>query len=173
MQNSESYILKRSSTLIALIVQIFAIYLFFRGHNLPGGGFIAGVASAIGAILLILAHGNRIVPKLCPIDPLRLCAWGLAVAALSGLAGLIGSGAFLTHYHYKDTDFPILGSLYLGTPLLFDLGVFLVVFGVVLKITVVLLDTLEEADHSQIEAFSVPVENETIHPAPEAEGRPS
>jgi multicomponent Na+:H+ antiporter subunit B len=144
MLKPDSFILRKTATLIALIVQIFAVYLFFRGHNLPGGGFIAGVASAIGMLILIFANGSTIISRICPFDPLRLCAWGLLVSVLSGLFGLLFSGAFLTHYHYKDPEFPVLGSLYLGTPQLFDLGVFMVVLGVILKITIVLMKALDE-----------------------------
>jgi multisubunit Na+/H+ antiporter MnhB subunit len=157
MLENDSFILRKSSTMIALIVQIFAVYLFFRGHNQPGGGFIAGVASGIGMLLLILANGRDIVPRICPFDPLRLCGWGLAVATAAGLAGLAVSGAFLTHYHYKDTEFPVLGSIYLGTPLVFDLGVFLVVVGVILKISLVLLDALQGQRSLHEPAFSIPV----------------
>ena len=156
MLGNDSFILRKSATMIALIVQIFAIYLFFRGHNLPGGGFIAGVASGIGMLLLILAHGRDIVPLILPFDPLRLCGWGLLIGTLSGVVGLFVSGAFLTHYHYKDTDFPVLGSIYLGTPLVFDLGVFLVVVGVVLKISLVLLDALQRHESVEMTAFSLP-----------------
>lgn len=144
MLKPDSFILRKSATFISLIVQIFAVYLFFRGHNLPGGGFIAGVASAIGILILIFANGSAIITRIIPFDPLRLCAWGLLVATVSGILGLLLSGAFLTHYHYKDPEFPVLGSLYLGTPQVFDLGVFMVVLGVVLKITIVLMDALEE-----------------------------
>ena len=124
------------------LLLLFSLFLFFRGHNLPGGGFIAGVASGIGMLLLILANGKAIIPSLYPYDPIRLCAWGLSIAFLSGLIGLLAGDPFLTHYHYKTSDFPILGDLYLGTPLLFDLGVFLVVLGVILKISFVLFEAL-------------------------------
>jgi multicomponent Na+:H+ antiporter subunit B len=157
MFKQDSFILRKTATMIALIVQVFSIYLFFRGHNLPGGGFIAGVGSGVGVLLLILANGSAIVPKICPFDPLRLCAWGLAVATAAGLAGLALSGALLTHYHYKDMEFPILGSLYLGTPLIFDLGVFMVVLGVILKITLVLMDALEGQGRINDPACFIPV----------------
>lgn len=162
MLKNDSFILRKSATVIALIVQIFAIYLFFRGHNMPGGGFIAGVASGIGALLLILANGSAVVPRICPFDPLRLCGWGLAVSAFSGLIGLFFSGAYLTQYHYKDDAFPVLGSLYLGTPLLFDLGVFMVVFGVLLKVILILFDALDGQSSSHIPAFSLPSAGEDV-----------
>ena len=142
MLDGDSFFRGKTATITAVIVQVFAVYLFFRGHNLPGGGFIAGVASGIGMLLLILANGGSIIPRLCPYDPIRFCAWGLTIAFLSGLLGLMAGDPFLTHYHYKASDFPVLGDLYLGTPLLFDLGVFLVVLGVILKISFVLFDAL-------------------------------
>ena len=142
MLDSDSFILRKTATIIAVMVQVFAVYLFFRGHNLPGGGFIAGVASATGMLLLVLANGKDSIPQICPFDPIRLCGWGLLIAFFTGIVGVLAGDPFLTHYHYKNADFPLLGELYLGTPLLFDLGVFLVVLGVVLKITFVLFDAL-------------------------------
>jgi multisubunit Na+/H+ antiporter MnhB subunit len=171
MLKPDSFILRKSATLIALIVQIFAVYLFFRGHNLPGGGFIAGVASAIGVLILIFANGSKIITRLCPFDPIRLCAWGLAIATTAGLAGLFISGSFLTHYHYKDPEFPLLGSLYLGTPLIFDLGVFLVVLGVILKVTLVLMDALQKQDHAEDPAFSIPCGDEDTLLEADASGK--
>lgn len=156
MLEQDSFILRKTATTIAVIVQVFAIYLFFRGHNLPGGGFIAGIASGIGVLLLVLANGSGIITRVCPFDPLRLCGWGLLISTASGLIGLAGSGAFLTHYHYKEAEFPVLGSIYMGTPLLFDLGVFLVVLGVIMKVTFVLLDALQGQSHFQTEACKAP-----------------
>ncbi|MGC9451800.1 MAG: MnhB domain-containing protein [Oceanipulchritudo sp.] len=143
MLDNDSFILRKTATIIAVIVQVFALYLFFRGHNLPGGGFIAGVASATGVLLLVFANGRQVIRRICPFDPLRLCAWGLIIAFGTGLAGLALGQPFLTHFHYKNPDFPLFGELYLGTPLLFDLGVFLVVLGVVLKITFVFFQTMD------------------------------
>ncbi len=156
MLSNDSFILRKSAIMIAIIVQIFAVYLFFRGHNQPGGGFIAGVASAIGMLLLFFANDRSIIPRICPFDPLRLAAWGLAVATASGLLGLLLSGAFMTQYHYKDSNFPVLGSVYAGTPLLFDLGVFMVVVGVILKIALVLLDALQGQEDVAETAFALP-----------------
>ncbi len=156
MFKPDSFILRKTATAIALIVQVFAVYLFFRGHNLPGGGFIAGVASAIGILLLIIANGKAMIPRLCPFDPLRLCAWGLMTAFLSGLPGLAARQAYLAHFHYKADDFPLIGSLYLGTPLLFDFGVYLTVVGVILKTTFVLLDALDAQRQAGEAAFHLP-----------------
>lgn len=156
MLDRDSFILRKTATIITLLVQVFAIYLFFRGHNHPGGGFIAGVASGIGILLLVLANGSHTVTRICPFEPLRLCGWGLAIATLSGLLGLSYSGAFLTHYHYKNPDFPALGSLYLGTPLLFDLGVFMVVLGVIAKVSFVLFDALQQQEHLEENPYRIP-----------------
>ena len=157
MLKPDSFILRKTATLIAVIVQVFCVYLFFRGHNQPGGGFIAGVGSAIGILLLILANGKQIITKLFPFDPLKLCAWGLAIAFISGMLGPVSGKAFLTHFHYKDSDFPFFGSVYLGTPLLFDLGVFLTVLGVIMKVMLVLMDALDAQKSAGMPAFNLPM----------------
>lgn len=156
MLNSDSFILRKTSIAIAFTVQIFAVYLFFRGHNLPGGGFIAGVASAIGLLLPILANGKAFTVRIIPFDPLRLAAYGLFIAVLAGLPGLFLDGAFFTNYHYKQEAFPFFGSLYLGTPLIFDLGVFLTVVGVTLKLAFLLMDALDDQRQEASPAFSIP-----------------
>lgn len=167
MLDSDSFILRKTATAIAFIVQIFAVYLFFRGHNLPGGGFIAGVGSAIGMLLLLLANGKAFAPRLCPFDPLRLGGYGLLIAVLSGIPGMIFDEAFLTQYHYKAEKVVFFGQLYLGTPLLFDLGVFLTVVGVVLKITFLLMDALDEQRDGPAAPFHLPLAEteEPLHAA--------
>lgn len=157
MLDSDSFILRKTATAIAFIVQIFAVYLFFRGHNLPGGGFIAGVGSAIGMLLLLLANGKAFTHRLCRFDPLRLAAYGLLIAALSGVPGMIFDETFLTQYHYKAEEVVFFGQLYLGTPLIFDLGVFLTVVGVVLKITFLLMDALDEQRDHETASFVLPL----------------
>lgn len=155
MLKSDSFILRKASTSIGLIVQVFAVYLFFRGHNLPGGGFIAGVGSAIGILLLVLANGKPMAAALCRIDPLRIAALGLLISTATGLFSMLLDDAFLTHYHYKDSDFPFFGNFYIGTPLLFDLGVYLTVVGVVLKVSFALLDALDDHADADLPAFAL------------------
>ncbi|MCW8919121.1 MAG: monovalent cation/H+ antiporter subunit A [Gammaproteobacteria bacterium] len=110
---------------LALVV---AIYLMLRGHNMPGGGFIAGLVTAIALILQYVASGIAWTQQRMHLDYIKLTAAGVLLAALTGL----GSWAF--GYPYLTSSFghftlPLLGEFELATAMLFDLGVFLAVIG--------------------------------------------
>ncbi|MGJ3243766.1 MAG: MnhB domain-containing protein [Opitutales bacterium] len=137
----ESLIFRAIGSIVFFVVNLFAVYLFFRGHNLPGGGFIAGVCSGLSLILLSLAEGTEYVRKILRVDPVRLAATGLALSFLTGLLPLLFGDPFLSHYHYKGKNLPVLGEIYLGTPMLFDLGVFLLVIAVVAKLILALTES--------------------------------
>jgi multisubunit Na+/H+ antiporter MnhB subunit len=130
----DSFILTAVVAFLFFLINVFAVYLFFRGHNLPGGGFIAGLCTALSFVMLGFVQGVEKLRGFLRVNPMRLATTGLVIAAVSGLFGLFGGGAFLEHYHPYFKNVPVLGDVYLGTPVLFDLGVFLVVVGVVLKI---------------------------------------
>jgi multicomponent Na+:H+ antiporter subunit B len=120
------------------IINVFAFYLFLRGHNAPGGGFIAGLASAAALVLLSLALGVEALHRLIRVDPVRIAATGLLTAMLSGVAPMLFRHSFLTQFNWHLHDVPVFGKLHLGTPLVFDLGVYLVVIGITCKIIFVL-----------------------------------
>jgi len=117
-------------------LNMFALFLFFRGHNLPGGGFIAGLVTALSLLLLVFAVGVHGVRRLLRFNPMTLAVAGvmlaLAVAALPALQGL----PVLHHLHFH------IGPVYAGTPVLFDLGVFLTVVGVSLKLILPLMKSV-------------------------------
>lgn len=123
---------------IFVIGNLFAIYLLLRGHNQPGGGFIAGVCSAITLYLLAFATSPDTVRHILRMDPLRMAVVGLLLAIGAGLVGMLRGLPFLTHLHLKFKEVPLVGSLSLGTPLLFDIGVYLVVVGVCAKLVLTL-----------------------------------
>ncbi len=100
-----------------------SLLLLWRGHNLPGGGFIGGLVAACGLILLALTYGHGQIRRVLPVGPAQLIGIGLGCSVLAGVLGLLSNQAFLTGLWV----FP--GGLPLGTPLLFDVGVFLTVFG--------------------------------------------
>lgn len=120
------------------IINVFAIYLFFRGHNLPGGGFIAGLASATSLILLSLAVGIGELTRMVRVDPVRIAAIGMLVAVGSASAPMLLGYPFLTQFNWHLFDVPLFGELHVGMPMIFDLGVFLVVIGICCKIIFVL-----------------------------------
>ena len=160
MIGPQSYIFKSVVRFLFFLVNVFALYLLLRGHNLPGGGFIAGLATAISLNLLSLAIGLEELHRVIPFDPVRLAAAGLAVATLTGTAPLLLNRPFLEHFNFH-FHVPLVGELHAGTPLVFDVGVFLVVAGIACKIIFVLgkstqrLRALPAAEEAR---YSSPVE---------------
>lgn len=138
MRAGESYIFRSVASILFFLVNIFAIYLMLRGHNFPGGGFIGGLGAAISLIMLSLAFGVEYTQRLLRIDPMRLAAGGLLLAVATSFAPVLVGQPFLRHYHLVIDELPLFGQLVLGTPLLFDFGVFLVVIGVTAKMVFVL-----------------------------------
>jgi multisubunit Na+/H+ antiporter MnhB subunit len=121
-----SMILQKVATALLPVIALFAVYLLLRGHNEPGGGFIAGLVTASATVLVALAFGGewareRLAPVVRPAFAL-----GLLIAALSGMFAMLMGDPFLTHYH---TYLPVpgVGPVHLSTTLAFDIGVFLLV----------------------------------------------
>ena len=111
---------------------LIAIYLYLRGHNLPGGGFAAGLVLAIGLLLQAMAHGQDWVQaRGGSLDHRAWVGWGLLVATLTGLAAWAFGAPFLTS-SYDYPWLPGVGGVPLASAGAFDLGVFLVVAGATL-----------------------------------------
>ncbi len=115
---------------LALLV---AAFILLRGHNQPGGGFIAGLITAVALIVQYLANGTHWTHQRMPSDSHPLIAWGLAIAAGTGLASWWFGAPFLTST-YGHLNWPIVGEFELASAMAFDLGVFLVVVGATLMI---------------------------------------
>ncbi len=114
---------------------LFSVFLLFRGHNLPGGGFIGGLLAAIALFLHSMVFGVNVTLKSYRLNPRKLMAGGLFVALIAVLVSVF-MGLPLFSGVWSDIQLPLIGKL--GTPMLFDVGVYLVVVGVVLNITFVL-----------------------------------
>ena len=108
---------------VALLTLPVALWLYWRGHNAPGGGFIAALVAAAGVGLLLLVRHPALGPTVLRRWAPRLAVAGLAVALVSSLLPLLAGREFFTGLWWHR------GDLHLGTPLLFDLGVFLTVLG--------------------------------------------
>ncbi|NMA98402.1 MAG: DUF4040 domain-containing protein, partial [Phyllobacteriaceae bacterium] len=119
------------------IIVVTAIYMFLRGHDLPGGGFIAGIILSLGFVLQYMAGGTRWVEERLRIYPLAWISWGLAFALLTGLGAVVLGSPFLTSA-FAYADIPFIGKVPMATALIFDLGVFVLVVGA----TVVMLIAL-------------------------------
>ncbi len=109
-------------------IGVLAIYLLMRGHNLPGGGFVAGLTMAVAIILQYMAGGTRWVEARLAIRPLLWIGVGLLCAVTTGAGAWLFAHPFLTS-HTAYVDLPIIGELHVPSALAFDLGVFSVVVG--------------------------------------------
>src|SRR5690606_12728315 len=108
------------------VVTLVAIYMFLRGHDLPGGGFIAGIIMSLAFILQYMAGGTRWVEERLRILPVLWIGWGLLLALLTGLGAMALGVPFLTSA-FAYAELPLIGRVPMATALLFDLGVFALV----------------------------------------------
>lgn len=132
-----STILSAAMKFILPLVLLVSIFLFVRGHNEPGGGFVGGLVAAAGFVLLVIADGVKASLRLLRLEPKTVIGVGLLTACLSGLLSLAYQRPFLTGLWSPD-DVPLIGGI--GTPMVFDAGVYLVVLGIV----ALLVSTLAE-----------------------------
>lgn len=116
---------------------VVALYLFLRGHNLPGGGFIAGLVYAIGIVTLYVAYGRAQVETRLAADWQGWIGWGILIAAATGAGGALFGYPFLTS-SFGHPVLPLVGEVPLATAALFDLGVFGAVVGATLAAIVAL-----------------------------------
>ena len=112
---------------------VLAVWLLFAGHNAPGGGFIAGMVAGVALIVRYLAGGRYELGEALPVQPGALLGGGLLLATGTGIAPLFFGGQALQSFRV-DLNLGILGEVHLMTTLAFDLGVFLIVVGLVLDI---------------------------------------
>ena len=110
------------------VVVTISVYMFLRGHDLPGGGFIAGIIMSLGFILQYMAGGTRWVEDRLRILPVLWIAWGLLLALLTGVGAMALGAPFLTSA-FAYLDLPLIGKVPMASALLFDLGVFALVVG--------------------------------------------
>ncbi|MGC9423144.1 MULTISPECIES: Na+/H+ antiporter subunit B [Vibrio] len=143
MKTDSALILQVAARFLLPMLLLFSIFLLLRGHNEPGGGFIAGLVAASAFALHLFAFNPLQTRQLMGVDSAQLMGIGLIIAMLSGAIGVIKSGSqFLTSVWWT-VYLPGVGELKLSTPLLFDIGVYLVVIGMV---TTLLLTLAEVED---------------------------
>lgn len=121
-----------SQSLLPLALLVSA-YIFLRGHNLPGGGFIAGLVTAIAFILQYMAHGSIWISERFDVNYRKIIASGIAIAMLTGLGSWAFGRPFLTTW-FEYFDVPFIGKVELASAIVFDLGVYMTVVGATLMI---------------------------------------
>jgi multicomponent Na+:H+ antiporter subunit A len=132
-----SLILSTATRYLLPLLLLFSVFLLIRGHNEPGGGFVGGLVAAAAFALYAIAYGVATARQILPIAPGRLIGLGLLLAVGSGILALVAGQPFLTGLWHPQ-PVPVLGKI--GTPLLFDVGVYLTVIGVVLLIIFSLME---------------------------------
>lgn len=144
-----SVLLQTTARLAYPVIIMFALFMFFRGHNFPGGGFIGGLLASSGVLLIYIAFGMRLGDRTYRLDYRLSASAGLIFAALAGLLPMFSGRPFLTSMFWQ-IDIPIVGVLELSTVLLFDLGVFLVVLGsIVGTVKVLVLEGRHTSRHGK------------------------
>jgi multicomponent Na+:H+ antiporter subunit A len=120
-----SPIFRTAARLLMPLLLLFSVFLLLRGHNQPGGGFVGGLVAAAAFALFAIAFGTQRARQALLVSPLTLLGAGLLIALVSGLPAVFRGQPFLTALWSS-------GPWTLGTPVVFDIGVFLVVTGVAL-----------------------------------------
>ena len=128
-----SVIFEVITRLVFHTIVVFSIYLLFSGHNSPGGGFAAGLVTGLALMVRYLAGGRYELDEAAPVDAGALLGVGLFVATGSGLLPLAFGGAVLQSA-IVDLYLPLLGHVHLVTSVLFDIGVYVVVVGLMLDL---------------------------------------
>lgn len=134
-----SILLQTAAIALAPTQIAFSLFLLWRGHNDPGGGFAGGLLVAAALGLIALAYSVKRARELMRVEPLSLAGFGLLTAFLSAILGPLWGEPFLTGMWVKlNLGFM---TLDLGSPLLFDVGVYLLVVGISTAILFGLMDT--------------------------------
>lgn len=132
--NINDVILRTATKVITFMILAFSLYLFFAGHNNPGGGFIGGLVTASALVLLYLAFDLESMKQALPINYITMTAIGLLIAVSTGMGSFLFDAPFLTHT-FGYFDLPLFGEdTEVATAVLFDLGVYLTVVGVTMTI---------------------------------------
>jgi multicomponent K+:H+ antiporter subunit A len=151
---AQPLMLRMAAAVVLPVALVFTVYIFMRGHNLPGGGFIAGLITAVALVLQFMSMGQAKAEFLLRGQAgRRFVQWigaGLGIAGLTGVGAFVWGRPFLTSAH-GNPSVPFLGELPLASAALFDLGVYLVVVGATL-LTISVLGNVTREVPSQASA---------------------
>lgn len=128
-----SLILRTATRFLITLLLLLSVFFLFRGHNEPGGGFIGGLVGASAFALYAIAFGVSRARRALRLDPRAFIGIGLLAATASGLAAAFVGLPFLTG-QWAEVRLGGVEKLPLGSPVLFDIGVYLVVIGVTLTV---------------------------------------
>lgn len=143
-------------------VLVMAVFLLLRGHDLPGGGFVAGIVMSIAFIMQYIAFGVRKTEERFLIFPIYWVGVGLLLSAFVGVGSMVFGYPFLTTY-FNYVELPFFGKIPTASAMIFDVGVFVLVVGATILTIIALAHqsirkprVLTPADEEEIEADSLP-----------------
>ena len=120
-----------ATRLLLPLTMLAGLYIFLRGHNMPGGGFIAGLVISIALLMQYMASGFEWADQRRKLDEHAMIGFGVIIAALTGLGSLLfGAPLFTSAFGYF--TLPLAGTFELATAMLFDIGVAVTVVGAVM-----------------------------------------
>jgi multicomponent Na+:H+ antiporter subunit B len=124
-----SSLLQIAQRYVRFLLLLFAVIALVRGHNYPGGGFIAGLLAGLSMVMKGYAYDIELVAKQMKLPSHAFIALGLLLIVISAIPSLLQGASFMKGY-WVQLVVPVVGELKLGSPLLFDTGVFFGVIGV-------------------------------------------
>ena len=142
MNNHRFVILELAVRHLKPAMILFSVFILFRGHNYPGGGFIAALMAGSGMVLEAITRMNTTDHKRLSKRSVDFISSGLSIILLSAITGPLAGKPILTGL-WGEIDLPLLPSLKAGTPLLFDTGVYFIVTGVMVIVFIEILEELE------------------------------
>ncbi len=142
MNAMDSLILRTATRFMLPLLLMFSLFVLLRGHDEPGGGFIAGLVAAVAFSLYVFTFDARQTRELMWMNPLGMVGWGLLIATASGIPAVFWGKAWFTALWWP-IQVPMLGEIKLSTPLVFDIGVYMVVIGSVMAIVLALAEAEE------------------------------
>lgn len=129
-----SLIFQTAARFLLPLMLVFSVFLLLRGHNHPGGGFSGALVASAAFLLYAIAFDTAAARRLLRVDPHRLVGVGLLLALCAGLPGLFAGESLFHALWWTELKPAEHFKLVLGTPFLFDIGVYFAVFGGVLLI---------------------------------------
>lgn len=135
-----SLIFRSAAAVLLPVMLVLSVIVLLRGHNEPGGGFVGGLLAASGFGLVALANGAQAARRQIRVGVPSLIGAGMLVTALSGIPALFGGAPYLEALWFSASVPGFDDKIKIGTPLMFDIGVYMVVLGG----TLLMILTLEE-----------------------------
>ncbi|CAN7545949.1 cation:proton antiporter [Devosia sp. Root413D1] len=133
-----SLIFRTIAPLLVAVMLVFSVFVLLRGHNEPGGGFIGGLIAASALTIYGMAMGAGAARTALQLHPLAYAGFGVALAALAGALSIVFDVPFLTGlwtiFEFDEVEVAI------STPMVFDIGVYFVVFGTIAAVALALED---------------------------------